>query len=101
MRYYGQVYVAQQKTKISYGLLVRGTAVSYQQLLRNKAPIEPGNQFFLEPTSFLRVGQGVVQGMATIGVSLPGLSNRQNPAHTRLAPSTWLISLGVVGGLSC
>jgi hypothetical protein len=90
------VYVAQQKARISYGLSVRGTAVSYHQLLRNNAAIEPSNRFFLEPTGFIRVGQGPVQGMATIGVSLPGSPNRQNLDQIRLSPSTSLISLGVV-----
>lgn len=96
LRYYGQVYMAQQKTRVSYGVSVRGTAVSYYRLLRNHTSIDPDNRFFLEPTSFVRVGQGPLQGMATIGLSLPGRSDRQNPDRPQLSPSTSLISIGVV-----
>ncbi|MBO0357565.1 hypothetical protein J0X19_06375 [Hymenobacter sp. BT186] len=96
LRYYGQLYVAKQRERVSYGFSVRGTVVSYTHLLRDNTSIQPVNRFFLEPTGFVRVGQGPIQGMATIGLSLPGRSDRQNPDRPQLAPSSSLISLGVV-----
>ena len=96
MRYYGQLYVAKQRERVSYGFSVRGTVVSYTSLLRNNTSIDAANRFFLEPTGFVRVGKGPVQGMATIGLSMPGRSNPQNPDRPQLSPSSSLISVGMV-----
>ncbi|HEX8428537.1 hypothetical protein [Hymenobacter sp.] len=96
LRYYGQVYVAQQGPQVSYGLSVRSMLISYHKLLRNNTPIQSPNKFFLEPSLFVRVGRGPVQGIATLGLSLPGRTHLENPDSRKLAPSSSLISVGVV-----
>ena len=96
LRYYGQLYLAQQGPRVSYGFSVRGTFVDYRKLLRDGAPIEPLSRFFLEPTLFLRVGRGALQGVATIGISLPNRRDPQNPDNPNLSPSSTLVSAGVV-----
>lgn len=95
LRGYGQVYIAHQMPRVSYGLSVRSTVVGYTSLLYNKVPIQPPNRFFLEPHFFVRVGQGPFQGIATVGGSSPGRTDRNNPSNEKLAPSTLLISMGV------
>ena len=95
-RYYAQGYVAKQTSSLSYGASVRGTFVHYSTLLRNGTPIAAPTHFFLEPHLFLRFGKGALQGMATLGVSTPGHTDRSNPDNANLAPSSMLFSLGVV-----
>ncbi len=94
-RYYGQVYAAHQGPLVSYGASVRYTWADYSRLVRDGAPVALRTQSFLEPTLFVRVGQGAIQGMGAVGFSTPGRVDRQNPDTENLAPATVLLSLGV------
>ncbi|TGD83176.1 hypothetical protein [Hymenobacter wooponensis] len=95
-RYYGQLYIAKQSAGRSYGLSLRNTFVSYSKLLRNDEPHPSSNRFFLEPTCFVRIGEGAVQGLGTLGFSIPGHAERQNQDRRNITPTTMLISAGVV-----
>ncbi len=97
-RYYGQLYLATLAPMGSYGLSVRGTWVDYRQLLEDGVPIEATNHFYLEPHLFGRIGQGPLQGYATVGVSLPAVrnSNSSGASNNALAPSTLLFGVGIV-----
>lgn len=78
------------------GASVRGTLVDYNQLDFDGQAIAPTNRFFIEPTLFIRVGHGVVQGQGTLGLSLPTSRNADNPSSRRTAPVSGLVSIGVV-----
>lgn len=95
-RYYGQVYVAHQGPRVSYGLSVRNTWANYRRLVRDGVPVALRTQSFLEPTLFVRVGRGAIQGLGAIGFSSPGRVDHQNPDTENLAPATTLLSVGVV-----
>lgn len=96
-RYYGQLYAARPLSSVVVGgASVRGTLVDYSRLQFDGQAIAPTNRFFAEPTLFVRIGHGVVQGEGTLGLSLPLNGNQANPANKRTAPVSGLISVGVV-----
>lgn len=96
-RYYGQVYMARPLSPMTTGgWSVRGTWVDYTQLTVDGQSIMPTNRFFLEPTLFLRLGEGPLQGQGTVGLSLPLGGDSTNPLNKRTAPISGLISVGLV-----
>lgn len=96
-RYYGQFYLAQRGEKITLGASVRGTWVQYNKLLQDQGPVSSHvAHFYLEPTVFGRFGRGPLQGMFTAGLSLPGSSVRADPFRETLAPTSALVSVGLV-----
>jgi hypothetical protein len=96
-RYYGQVYAARPLgAAVMGGASVRGTFVDYTRLDFDGQAVAPTNHFFIEPTLFVRVGHGVVQGQGTLGLSLPTSGNADNPLNKRTAPVSGLISIGVI-----
>jgi len=96
-RYYGQLYAARPLSPLlTAGASVRGTLVDYAQLTYEGQPLVPTNRFFVEPTLFMRVGHGVVQGQGTLGISLPTGGDRSNPLNPRTAPVSTLVSIGVI-----
>ncbi len=97
LRYYGQLYAAHPLSPlITAGASVRGTLVNYTRLDYEGQSLVPTNRFFLEPTLFMRIGHGVVQGEGTLGLSLPTGGDRSNPLNPRTAPVSGLVSLGVI-----
>jgi hypothetical protein len=93
-RYYGQLYAAHPLSPlVTAGASVRGTLVDYTRLTYDGQPLAPTNRFFIEPTLFLRIGHGVVQGEGTLGLSLPTSGDHSNP---RTAPVSGLVSIGVI-----
>ncbi|TDN37294.1 hypothetical protein E4631_04900 [Hymenobacter sp. UV11] len=97
LRYYGQLYAARPLSPlVTAGASVRGKLVDYTRLTYEGQPLVPTNRFFLEPTLFVRVGHGVVQGEGTLGLSLPTASDRSNPLNPRTAPVSTLVSIGVI-----
>ena len=96
-RYYGQLYAARPLGPlVTAGASVRGTLVDYTRLTYDGQPLTPTNHFFVEPTLFLRLGHGVVQGQGTLGLSLPTAGDRNNPLNSRTAPVSTLVSLSVI-----
>lgn len=95
-RYYGQLYLAEIGETTSYGFSVRGTLANYYHLKRDDKEFASPSQFFVEPTIFLRIGRGVVQGEGTLGVSMPVRGGTEEMYHSNLAPTTLLVSLGMV-----
>ncbi|QNH61624.1 hypothetical protein [Hymenobacter sediminicola] len=95
-RYYGQVYVARQLKRISFGTSLRGTFVDYSRLRRDEVAVEPSSRFFLEPTVFIRVGRGVIQGQATFGLSAAVGADSRSPDYRNLTPVSSLIGAGIV-----
>ncbi len=95
-RYYGQLYAAHLGEVVSYGASARGTFVHYSQLRRNDQAIASPTHFFVEPTLFLRVGRGPIQGQGTLGVSIPTNFDAGSRDQRNLSPVTMLISAGVV-----
>ena len=96
-RYYGQLYAARPLGPgVQAGASVRGTWVDYTQLTFDGQPLRPTNRFFLEPTLFVQVGHGVVQGLGTLGLSLPTRHEAGNPLDKRTSPVSGLVSVGVV-----
>ena len=96
-RYYGQLYAARPLgSLVMAGASVRGTLVDYQRLTYQGQPLVPTNRFFLEPTLFMQVGHGVVQGLGTLGLSLPTSGDRNSPYNSRTAPVSGLVSLGII-----
>lgn len=97
LRYYGQLYAARPLgALVTAGASVRGTLVDYTRLTYDGQPLAPTNHFFLEPTLFVRVGHGVVQGEGTLGLSLPTGGDRSNPLNPRTAPVSTLVSIGII-----
>jgi len=97
LRYYGQLYAARPLGPlVTAGASVRGTLVDYTRLTYEGQPLVPTNRFFLEPTLFMRIGHGVVQGEGTLGLSLPTSGDRSNPLNPRTAPVSGLVSIGVI-----
>jgi hypothetical protein len=96
-RYYGQFYAARPLgALITAGASVRGTLVDYTRLTYEGQPLVPTNRFFVEPTLFMRIGHGVVQGQGTLGISLPTGGDKSNPLNPRTAPVSTLVSIGVI-----
>jgi len=96
-RYYGQLYAAcPLGPGVTGGASVRGTFVDYSRLDLDGQAVAPANRFFIEPTFFVRMGHGVVQGQGTFGLSLPTTAGSDNPLRKRTAPVSGLISVGVV-----
>lgn len=96
-RYYGQLYAARPLGPgVQAGASLRGTWVDYTKLTFDGQPLSPTNHFFLEPTLFVQVGQGVVQGLGTLGLSLPTHREAGNPLSKRTSPVSGLVSVGVV-----
>ena len=96
-RYYGQLYAARPLSSfITGGASVRGTLVNYQRLTYEGQTLEPTNHFFIEPTLFVRVGHGVMQGEGTLGLSLPTGGDKNNPLNPRTAPVSTLVSVGII-----
>jgi len=96
-RYYGQLYAARPiSPAVRAGASVRGTFVDYSRLTFDSQPLAPANRFFLEPTLFVRVGHGVVQGQGTLGLSLPTRREADESLNKRTAPVSALVSVGVV-----
>jgi len=97
LRYYGQLYAARPVGAFgTLGASVRGTLVDYQRLTYEGQPLAATNNFFIEPTLFVRAGHGVVQGQGTLGLSLPTSGDRANPLNPRTAPVSGLFSLGII-----
>ena len=97
LRYYGQLYAAHPLgPNVTGGASVRGTFVDYSRLDLDGQAVAPANRFFIEPTFFVRVGHGVIQGQGTFGLSLPTTADSDNPLRKRTAPVSGLISVGVV-----
>ncbi|GAA4493499.1 hypothetical protein GCM10023172_02130 [Hymenobacter ginsengisoli] len=97
LRYYGQLYAARPLGGVvTAGASVRGTLVDYQQLAYEGQPFTPTNRVFIEPTLFVRVGHGVVQGQGTLGLSLPTAGNPSQPYNSQTAPVSTLVGVGVV-----
>ncbi|MFD1468755.1 hypothetical protein ACFQ48_11015 [Hymenobacter caeli] len=96
-RYYGQVYAAHLAARHSYGLSVRGTWVDYRSLVLAGKPVALRNQFFLEPTVFMRaaLGRGAFQVLGAVGCSAPVHKNFQRDDNENLAPFTTLCNLGI------
>jgi hypothetical protein len=96
-RYYGQLYAARPLSPlVTGGASVRGTLVDYTRLTYEDQPLAPTNRFFIEPTLFVRVGHGAVQGEGTLGLSLPTGGNKDNPLNPRTAPVSTLVSVGII-----
>jgi hypothetical protein len=96
-RYYGQIYAAHPLgSLVRAGASVRGTFVDYSRLTFDGQALAPTNRFFIEPTLFLRIGHGVVQGQGTLGLSLPTSRRLDDAANKRTAPVSGLVSVGVV-----
>jgi hypothetical protein len=96
-RYYGQVYAARPLGPLVMGgASLRGTLVDYNRLDFDGQAVAPTNRFFIEPTLFMRIGHGVVQGQGTLGLSLPTSGDARNPINKRTAPVSGLISVGVI-----
>lgn len=96
LRYYGQVYLAEQGRTVSGGLSVRATGVSFSRLRRDNLPVDPIARFYLEPSVFVRVGNGLLQGQATLGLSLPDRTDKSRYDNSVLAASSTLFSVGLV-----
>lgn len=96
-RYYSQAYAARPLgPAVTGGVSVRGTFVDYNQLDFDGQAVTPTNRFFIEPTLFMRLGHGVVQGQGTLGLSLPTSGDTNNPINKRTAPVSGLFSVGVI-----
>lgn len=96
-RYYGQLYAARPLGGVvTAGASVRGTLVDYQRLTYEGQPFAPINRFFIEPTLFVRVGHGVVQGQGTLGLSLPTTRDPGRPFNAQTAPVSTLIGVGII-----
>ena len=95
-RYYGQLYAAHLGKLVSYGASVRGTFVHYSQLQRDDEAIASPSNLFIEPTLFMRVGRGAIQGQGTLGVSIPINVDAGSRDQRNLSPVSMLISAGVV-----
>jgi len=96
-RYYGQLYAARPLgSALRVGASLRGTFVDYSRLTFDGQPLASVNRLFLEPTLFVRVGHGVIQGQGTLGLSLPTRHEADESLRKRTAPVSALISVGVV-----
>lgn len=96
-RYYGQVYAARQQGNTTSGISLRCTWLQYTRLLENGRPVTTDYaRFYLEPTLFMRIGTGALQGQGTLGLSLPSNFDRSVYNHAALSPISGLVSIGLV-----
>ena len=83
------------------GLSLRSVYIDYTELTYNDHPIIGSNNFFVEPSFFLRYGKGCLRYYATGGLSVPLGSETNNPANrwtTAEAPSQRIASLSCIWG---
>jgi hypothetical protein len=97
-RYYGQIYFASAEDDNGprIGGSLRTVWLDYSRLTYTDVPIVASTHFYVEPSAFLRFGQGPLQFYTTIGMSLPFSSDRSNPANNRTSSTSYVISAGVV-----
>jgi len=97
-RYYAQVYVAQPAGKdLRTGFSLRGTWADYTTLTLDGQPFAPTSRLFIEPTFFLKIGEGrPVQGQATLGLSMPWSRDNNNPLSKRTSPVSSLVGVSVI-----
>lgn len=96
-RYYVQAYAAQPAgTAFTTGFSLRTSWADYARLTLDGQGISPTNHLFLEPTFFLKRGEGPLQLVGTVGLSLPVRSERDNPLSKRTSPVSSLLGLTLV-----
>lgn len=97
-RYYGQVYFASPEDSNGprIGGSLRTVWLDYSRLTYSDVPIVPSTHFYVEPSAFLRFGQGPLQFYTTVGVSMPLSGDRSNPSDNRTSSTSYVISAGVV-----
>jgi hypothetical protein len=96
-RYYGQVYFASAEGNgPRIGGSLRAVRLDYSRLTYADVPIVASTHFYLEPSAFLRFGQGPLQFYTTIGMSMPFSSDQSNPSDNRTSSTSYVISAGVV-----
>ncbi|RPD47057.1 hypothetical protein DNI29_12945 [Hymenobacter sediminis] len=98
-RYYAQGYVAffgEEAGWLNGGVSCRATWVDYDKLRRNDQPVTPATTFYLEPTVFMRFGQGALQSQLSIGSSLPNARLNGDPADKYLDARNTLIGYGLI-----
>lgn len=96
-RYYGQLYLAQALSeRLTEGFSLRSTWVDYTRLTLDGQTLRPTNRGFLEPTFFLRLGKGPIQGQGTFGFSFPTGGAKNDPLNKRTAPVSSLFGISVL-----
>ena len=97
-RYYGQVYFASAEDNHGprIGGSLRAVWLDYNRLTYADVPIVASTHFYVEPSAFLRFGQGPLQFYTAIGLSMPFSSDRANPSDNRTSSTSYLISAGIV-----
>lgn len=72
VRYYGQAYVATPtQGAATLGFSLRGSYVDYTYLALAGNSFAPATHFFTEPSFFVKLGNGPLQALGTVGFSLP------------------------------
>jgi hypothetical protein len=97
-RYYAQAYVAQPAGKdLRTGFSLRGTWADYTTLTLDGQPFAPTSRLFIEPTFFLKIGEGrPVQGQASLGLSMPWSRDNSNPLSKRTSPVSSLVGVSLI-----
>ena len=97
-RYYGQVYFAGPEAAPGprIGGSLRTVWLDYAHLTYADQPYAPSTHVFVEPTVFVRFGQGPLRFFATGGFSMPLNSSLDDVAKKRTAATTYLFSGGII-----
>ena len=97
-RYYGQVYFAcpVADKSVQFGGSLRSVWLDYTNLTYADQPFRPSNRVFLEPSLFMRIGQGPLRYYATAGLSVPLSDDPNNPANRRTASQSYVVSGGII-----
>ena len=96
-RYYAQVYVAQPAGELLHtGFSLRSTWADYTTLTLDGQSFKPTSRLFIEPTFFLKVGNGPLQGQATLGLSMPWSRDNNNPLSKRTSPVSSLVGVSLI-----
>ncbi|WP_201986097.1 hypothetical protein [Hymenobacter rubidus] len=97
-RYYGQVYFASADDDSGprIGGSLRAVWLDYTRLTYADVPIVASTHVYVEPSAFLRFGQGPLRFYTAIGLSMPLGSDRANPSDNRTSSTSYLLSAGII-----
>ncbi len=98
-RYYGQLYLASPETENGprLGASLRTVWLDYTHFTYADQPVVVSQtRVLVEPSVFVRFGQGAVRYFTTAGLSVPLTMDHANPYDNRVASRSYLFSGGVI-----
>ncbi|NML67814.1 hypothetical protein HHL22_21640 [Hymenobacter sp. RP-2-7] len=96
-RYYAQAYLASDlSAKAIVGFSLRTVYVDYTRLTYGGKPFASDNNVFVEPTFFVRAGNGPLQVQGAAGLSLPTHTGPDNQPGNSTSPISSLVGVALI-----